>query len=139
MPTLLDVKEVRSVNSKEVSYSCAESDQVSFAELRGAFDEYNVKFLSKNKVRFWPGEKPPKSAVIIEVKEEDGTDGRFSKPGLYMFIGLSPEQAHQLLGEYRGELPRKGERARGESLSHVKARVLEKRRLPKSPKGEERT
>lgn len=141
MPTLWYVKEVPYDKSKDVSYgnSCEEGSQVSFDELRGAFGEYKPKLLPKNWRFIGEPSGYPQCVVIVEVKKDDGTDGGFSQSGFYLLQGLWREQAYHLLGEYRGELPGKRERARGESLSDVKARVLEGRRLRKSPKREDRT
>jgi hypothetical protein len=98
MPTLWYVKEVPYDNS------WVGGIQVSFDELRGAFGEYKLQFLTKNTPRFKAKEPSgyPR-CVVIEVKEEDGTDGKFSQFGFYLFPDLLPEQAHQLLDDHRGK------------------------------------
>ena len=76
--------------------------QVSFPELRGAFGDHRLKFLSKNPPQFNVKEPSRYSRrVVIEVKEEDGTDGKFSQSGFYLFPDLSPEEAHRLLDDHR--------------------------------------
>ena len=76
--------------------------QVSFLELRETFGGHTLRFTGKNKPQF-NLEKPSlyPRRVVIEVKEEDGTDSKFPQSGFYLFLELSPEQAQQLLDEHR--------------------------------------
>jgi len=95
MPTLWYVKDgPRPDNTRGAGI------QVLFLELRGAFGNHTLEFLSKNPPQF--NVKEPSlypRRVVIEVQEEDGLDGKFSQPGFYLFPDLSPEEAHRLLND----------------------------------------
>ena len=98
MPTLWYLNDgPESVNTSKLGV------QVSFQELREAFGDHIPKLLAKKRPQFnvdHPSRYPQR--VVIEVKEEDGIDGRFPQSGFYLF-NLSPEQAQQLLDNYRGK------------------------------------
>jgi len=99
MPTLWPVKDGPDVISRTVGWGI----QVSFLELHEAFGDYTLKFLSKDLPPPFNVNEPsliPRH-VVIEVKEEDGTDSKFPQSGFYLVLGLSPDHAQKLLNEYR--------------------------------------
>jgi hypothetical protein len=77
--------------------------QLLFPELRGAFGDYTRLTFSKNRPQY-NVEEPSRYVrrVVIEVNE-DGTDDKFSQAGFYLFLDLTPEDAHKLLADYRGK------------------------------------
>ena len=78
--------------------------KLSFAELRGAFGKHRPQFLSKEPPQFnveTPSQYPRR--VVIEVREEEGSDNQFPQSGFYIISDLSPEEAHELLSNYRGK------------------------------------
>jgi len=78
--------------------------QVSFLELHEAFGHRRLKFLSKNIPQINVKKPSPYPRyVVIEVKEEDGTDDKFPQSGFYLLLDLSPEEAQQLLDGHRGK------------------------------------
>jgi len=101
MPTLWYVKDGPDVRSRTLGWGI----QVSFLELREAFGDRRVRFLSKNlPPPFNVNVKEPVPSprhVVIEVKEEDGTDSKFPQSGFYLFLELSPDQAQKLLDKHR--------------------------------------
>lgn len=97
MPTLWYVKDGPVRDSWPV-----QGIQVSFLELRGAFGDHRRLKFSKN-IPQYNVEDPSRypERVVIEVKEEDATDDKFSQVGFYLFLDLTPKEAHKLLIEYR--------------------------------------
>ena len=76
--------------------------QLSFAEISGALGRYGSEFLSREPPQFnvnTPSQYPTR--VVIEVRNEDGTNPQFPQPGFYVILDLSPGQAQDLLSSYR--------------------------------------
>jgi hypothetical protein len=74
---------------------------LSFADISGAFGTYRSEFLSLEPPQFnvnAPSRYP--SRVVIEVRNEDGTNAQFPQPGFYVILDLSPSQAHRLLSRH---------------------------------------
>lgn len=75
---------------------------ISFEEIKGAFKQYTPKYLSITPPQFnveSPSQYPVN--VVIEIREQDGTNEAFPNYGYYLILCLSPEKAQQLLSKYR--------------------------------------
>lgn len=77
---------------------------ISFGEIKAALRAHKAHFLSTEPPQFNVG-SPSQNPLyaVVEVRDSDGTDGQFAKPGFYLLPDLSPEEAQNRLDAYRNK------------------------------------